>query len=193
MKKYIKSILTLLFLFTITSNLSAIGSSSKSPEEKAADDAKKAVNEYNDGVKHMDKANQILIVGDSAFAYNYRATSDAKAQREYKKAVKKFKKAIDIKPDMKEAYNNLGYCYRKLGELDKSIKAYTNALRLDPNFAQAREYLGETYLALNRLDKANEQLSHLTELKSPYADTLLQSIKMYELIEFSEKINTDDK
>jgi tetratricopeptide (TPR) repeat protein len=191
MKKLIRSFFTLVFVIVISSNLFAIGSSSKSPEEKAEDDAKKAIKEYNDGVKHMDKANQILIAGDSAFAYNYRATSDAKAQREYKKAVKNYNKALDLQPDMKEAYNNLGYCYRKLGELDKSIKAYTNALRLDPNFAQAREYLGETYLALKRLDKANEQLTYLTELKSPYADTLSQSIKMYELIEFSERINND--
>jgi len=188
-----KTLIALIFSLTMSSNLLAIGSSSKSPEEKAADDAKKAVVEYNNGVQHMEKANQILKVGDSAFAYNYRATSDAKAQREYNNAVKNFKNALDLKPDMKEAYNNLGYCYRKLGDLDNSLKAYTNALRLDPDFAQAREYLGETYLALKNLDKAKEQLNYLTELKSPYADTLTQSIKMYELIEISEKINSYSK
>lgn len=193
MKNLKKLLFVLIIGLTVTSNLLAIGSSSKSPEEKAAEESKKALKEYNDGVKHMDKANQILIVGDSAFAYNYRATSDAKAQKEYNEAVKNFKAAIDLKPDMKEAYNNLGYCYRKLGDLDNSLKAYINALRLDPDFAQAREYLGKTFLALKNLDKANEQLKYLTELKSPYADTLLQSIKMYELIEISEKINNNNK
>ena len=137
----------------------------------------------------MDRARQILQNGDSAFAYNYRATSDAKAKKEYEKAVKEFKKAVDMQPTMKEAYNNLGFCYRKLGQLDESLAAYTNALNLDPKFERAREYLGETYLAMDQMDKANEQLSVLKQLQSPFADTLQLSIENYRLNAIGRKID----
>ncbi|KAA3634472.1 MAG: tetratricopeptide repeat protein [Calditrichaeota bacterium] len=107
-----------------------------SSESDSKDDTgDKAIELYNSGVAHMDKAKDIIAVGDSAFAYNYRATSDAKATKEYEKAIVDFKDALKLKPDMKEAYNNLGYCYRKIGKLELSYKNYMRALKFDPNFA----------------------------------------------------------
>ena len=47
---------------------------------------------------------------------------------------KKFQKAISYKEDFAEAYNNLGYCYRKLDNLKESLAAYYKALELKPNF-----------------------------------------------------------
>jgi tetratricopeptide (TPR) repeat protein len=82
---------------------------------------------------------------------------------------------------MAEAYNNLGYCYRKLGKLDESLKAYENALMLKPDFALAREYRGEAYLALGQLEKANAEFEYLIQLQSPYADTLARSIETFQL------------
>ena len=160
-----------------------------SDRKTAQDSLDEATQHYNQGVDHMDRARQILQNGDSAFAYNYRATSDAKAKKEYEKAVKEFKKAVDMQPTMKEAYNNLGFCYRKLGQLDESLAAYTNALNLDPKFERAREYLGETYLAMDQMDKANEQLSVLKQLQSPFADTLQLSIENYRLNAIGRKID----
>ena len=176
--KIIFSLLCLLFLFAITAGASE------------SDDAKsdKAKNNFNSGVEHMHKAKQILIVGDSAFAYNYRATSDAKAKKEYEKAVKEFNATIELDPTMKEAFNNLGYCYRKLDKLDESLKAYKTALKLDPYFAQALEYLGETYLALDKLNVAKMNLMRLTQLESAYADTLAQAIEIYKLNQINNKL-----
>ncbi|HKK21023.1 MAG TPA: tetratricopeptide repeat protein [candidate division Zixibacteria bacterium] len=166
------------------SNVEAFGSEKKT----AQDSVNTATEHYNSGVDHMDKASAILKRGDSAFAYNYRATSDAKAKKEYEKAVKEFDKALKTAPDMKEAYNNLGFCYRKLGQLDESLTAYTSALAIDPDFARAREYLGETYLAMAQVEKANEQLNLLKQLKSPFADTLQLSIASYNLATINEKM-----
>jgi hypothetical protein len=71
----------------------ALGSGEKSPEEEKAEQGKKAVKEYNDGVKEMQNARAIAQKGDSAFAYNYRATSDAKAKKAFEKAVAHFTEA----------------------------------------------------------------------------------------------------
>jgi tetratricopeptide (TPR) repeat protein len=171
-----------LILIAVTSDRShAFGSKEKTPEEQAAENQKKAVSKYNDGVGHMEKARAIGVKGDSAYAYNYRATSDAKARKEFEKAVKDLDKAVELDSRLTEAYNNLGYCHRKLGNLEESLKAYEQALQLKPDFPQAREYRGEAYLALGQLDKANADLDFLKQMQSPYADTLAKSIEIYHL------------
>jgi len=180
MKPYRILPLVTLLLLALAASSFAIGSG-KSDEEKAAEKKKEAVKNYNEGVEYMEEAREIATVGDSAFAYNYRATSSDKAEKKYKKAIDKFKDAVDKDPVMVEAYNNLGYCYRKIGKLEESLKAYKNALKIDDSFAQAREYLGETYLAMGEMAKAEEQLAWLTKAESPYADTLQASINLYKL------------
>ena len=164
----------------------AIGSKEKSPEEQAQDDSRKAVENYNSGVKHMEKAKEIVAKGDSASAYNYRATSDAKARKEYEKAIGDFKNAIELKPEMKEAHNNLGYCYRKTGKLPESLTAYEKAIALDSNFAEAREYRAETYLALGKLDLAQQELAWLKGHNPTYAEVLGKAIELYQLEKIKE-------
>jgi tetratricopeptide (TPR) repeat protein len=165
----------------IAVHASAFWSSKKSPEEKTAESKKKAVEVYNNGVKHMDKARAILRAGDSTYAYNYRATSDAKARKEYQKAANDFERAVKLDSTFFEAYNNLGYCYRKLGDFPAALGAYDRAISLNTNFAQAREYRGQTYLAMGKLDLARNELEFLRDLESPYADSLSRSIQLYQL------------
>lgn len=176
-RKYLLALSIFTFLLLTTAQSFASGSDSDEPETKKAD----AKSEYQKGVGHMDNAKAILLKGDSAFAYNYRATSDAKAKKEFEKAINSFQEALSHDPTMKEAYNNIGFCYRKIGEFGKSLASYQNALALDKDFAQAREYLGETYLALDSLDRAMEQLDYLKQLKSTQADTLALAIASYKL------------
>lgn len=178
---------------TLSNVALAFGSGEKTPEEEAAELIKKATKEYNKGVKHMDKARKQAQKGDSTYAFNYRATTEAKTKKEYKKAVKRFNKAIKHNAEFPEAYNNLGYCYRKLGKLEESLDAYSNALKLNPDFARAIEYLGETFLALDSLSGANEQLTKLKKLESLYADTLSKSIKLYRLAQVKIKLENTDK
>ena len=182
----------LVLAITFSSTALAFGSGEKTPEEKAAELIKKATKEYNRGVKHMDKARKQAQKGDSTYAFNYRATTEAKTKKEYKKAVKRFNKAIKHNAEFPEAFNNLGYCYRKLGKLDESLDAYANALKLNPDFERAIEYLGETYLALDSLSRANDQLQKLKILESPYADTLLKSIELYRLAQVNKKMGKTD-
>jgi tetratricopeptide (TPR) repeat protein len=166
----------------------AIGSGQKSPEDSAAESLKKATDEYNKGVKHLGKARAIAKKGDSAYAFNYRATSDAKARKEYEKAADRFTTALSLDKRLKEAWNNLGYCHRKLGALEESIRCYNEAVAIDSNFAEAREYLGETYLALGYFESAMLELYFLKGIKSPYADTLAASIEFYELERLNKKL-----
>lgn len=188
MKKYLRYCLgNLALALLLTTNLAAIGSDEKTPEEKAADAQKKATSEYNDGVKEMNQARDILKKGDSAYAFNYRATSDAKARKKFESALKKFHKATDLNTNFPEAWNNMGYCYRKLGKLTESLDSYDKAIGIKGDFAQAREYRAETYLALGQLASAQKELDFLKQMNSPYADSLSQSIERYQLEQVQKK------
>jgi tetratricopeptide (TPR) repeat protein len=181
-------LLLLVFAVLLAPATYAFGSGEKSPDELAAESLKKATSEYNKGVKHLAKARAIAKKGDSAYAFNYRATSDAKARKEYEKAVIRFKSAVALEKRLKEAWNNLGYCHRKLGALEESIKCYNEAIALDSNFAEAREYRGETYLALGYFESAMQEVYFLKSIKSPYADTLAASIEFYNLERLNQKL-----
>ncbi len=187
--KILPQLVIIVAILTIHSTSFAFGSKEKTPEEQTAEKEKKAISQYNDGVKHMDKAKALVSKGDSTYAFNYRATSDAKAKKEYDKSVKNFTTAIELKSDFPEAWNNLGYCYRKVDKLPLSLEAYHKALELKPGFPEALEYLGETYLAMDSLHLAQGQLQMLQDLKSPYADTLMKSIEIYQLEKVNNKLN----
>ena len=64
-------------------------------------------------------------------------------------------------PSDPDAYNLLGFSYRKSGQFDRAKKAYERALRLDPDHKGAHEYLGELYVETNQLAKAEEMLNGL--------------------------------
>ncbi len=67
-------------------------------------------------------------------------------------AIKEYERALDLGGRFPEAFNNLAYCYRKIGMLDKSIELYKVAIQLRPIFVQAHDYLARAYLA--KSDKA---------------------------------------
>ena len=59
----------------------------------------------------------------------------------YQECVDASRQAIQLNPAMAEAYNNLGYCYASLGNLDDGITNLREALRLRPNFPLASNNL----------------------------------------------------
>jgi tetratricopeptide (TPR) repeat protein len=63
-----------------------------------------------------------------------------------------------------DAYNWLGFAYRKTGKLDPAFKAYKRALGLDPQHKGAHEYIGEAYLMVNQPEKAEEHAKILAQL-----------------------------
>jgi tetratricopeptide (TPR) repeat protein len=47
-----------------------------------------------------------------------------------------------LNPNLPQAYNGLGYAYRKLGDYAKALENYDRALQLSPRFVDAIEYRG---------------------------------------------------
>ncbi len=63
-----------------------------------------------------------------------------------------------------DAWNLLGFTYRKLGQMDDSSKAYLVVLSINPNHLGALEYQGELFISTGKIDLAKGNLAKLKAL-----------------------------
>lgn len=92
-----------------------------------------------------------------------RAMVEVKAGR-FANAIPLLVDVVGHDPNNADAYNNLGYSHRKLGQRDHALIYYTEALRLDPKHLGALEYQGELFLELGDLSRAEANLDKLARL-----------------------------
>ena len=85
-------------------------------------------------------------------------------QGKHEKAIDELWKYVETKPDSADAYNLLGYTYRKDDQFDRAKQSYDRALQLDPEHKGANEYLGELYLQTGQPEKAEAQLEKLAQI-----------------------------
>jgi Flp pilus assembly protein TadD len=83
----------------------------------------------------------------------------------------KFKEALPMlvaltKTDPKnaDAWNLLGFTYRKLGQMDDSSTAYLKVLAINPNHLGALEYQGELFITTGKIKEAKANLAKLKGL-----------------------------
>jgi Flp pilus assembly protein TadD len=63
-----------------------------------------------------------------------------------------------------DAWNLLGFTYRKLGQLEDSDAAYLTVLSINPDHLGALEYQGELFITTGKLDEAKANLAKLHAL-----------------------------
>ena len=63
-----------------------------------------------------------------------------------------------------DAWNLLGFTYRKLGQLEDSDAAYLTVLSINPDHLGALEYQGELFITTGKLDEAKANLGKLQAL-----------------------------
>jgi tetratricopeptide (TPR) repeat protein len=62
-------------------------------------------------------------------------------QQRYSESIDAARRALALKADYAEAYNNIGFAYAGLGLWEPAIAAVEEALRLQPNFQLAKNNL----------------------------------------------------
>lgn len=82
----------------------------------------------------------------------------------YGNAIDVLNDIVETNPREADAYNLLGYSYRKSKDYSRAERNYKRALRLNPDHKGALEYVGELYLETDRRDKAEESLAKLEKL-----------------------------
>lgn len=89
----------------------------------------------------------------------------------------RFRVATAAGPDMRQAWNMLGYTSRKLGNYEESLAAYEKALELSPDYPEAIEYRAELFLLTGKLAQVKESYASLQKSSPEYAEILKTSMK----------------
>jgi tetratricopeptide (TPR) repeat protein len=100
----------------------------------------------------------------------------ARVAQDWPAAVDAFRRAVGLRADFADAWNELGYALRHQARYPESLDAYHEALRLRPDFPEALEYLGEAYVKMGRLDDARRVLDRLRPLDAERARELADEI-----------------
>ena len=101
-----------------------------------------------------------LLVKDAIAAFNVDNLSLAKLN---------FEKAIKLKSNNAETYNNLGIVYYKLKKLKKAKECYKKAIELKPDFAQPYFNLGVIFTNLNNYKEAISNYEKTIMLQKDFA------------------------
>jgi len=152
------------------------GGAMKAPNVEGKSPDQLAIESYNAGLRHRDKAwkHQEKVVASTR--EKDRIKYQRRANKEFEKAAKRYRDAIEYQPELYQAHASLGYALRETGEYDAALNAYAESLALRPQYTPAIEYLAETHLALGEVDKVTDAYSKLVELDPVKADELLAAI-----------------
>jgi tetratricopeptide (TPR) repeat protein len=102
----------------------------------------------------------------------------SKARGEFEKSLKDFQRAAQLNPQLFQAFNGMGYGYRKTGDYAKALEMYDQAIKMAPGFyAEAVEYRAEAYLSLNRVEDARKAYLDLFAAERTQADALMVAMK----------------
>jgi tetratricopeptide (TPR) repeat protein len=85
---------------------------------------------------------------------------------EIDKATDKYTRALELNPELAEAYNNRGVTYNEIGEYAKAEADYTRALELNPAYAEAYNNRGNNYRDMGEYTKALADFERAAELMS---------------------------
>ncbi len=135
-----------------------------------------AQSRYKRGLRARDAALKLEAKAQKKDKSWFGKRPSEKAVDKWNDAVRFYQEAIEQKPRFYQAYSDLGYAHRKLGDYRASISAYDKALRIEPGSVQAIEYRGEAHLRLLRLGDAQAAYMRLFALDRPLADQLLASM-----------------
>ena len=97
-----------------------------------------------------------------------KATIFEARQTEYEKSIGHYTKAVDLKPDFAEAYNNRGAAYSDKGDFDSAIEDYTKAIELKPDDIGAYYNRGLVYNKTGDYDRAIVDFNTVIYLKPDY-------------------------
>lgn len=90
-------------------------------------------------------------------------------RRELAAAEAEFQKALDIRPDFAEAYNNIGLTLSDLGKKEESVEAFKKAIELAPDAPEAYNNLGCLYRIKKDYQQAVELFNQAIAKREDYS------------------------
>lgn len=102
-----------------------------------------------------------MSFGSDAPAPDMKTAQEQADDGRFDDAIKTLQALLEKDSGNADAWNLLGYSYRKNDNLDRAWDAYERALTIEPNHLGANEYIGELYLRQGNLEQAQAQLEKL--------------------------------
>ncbi|HXV83606.1 MAG TPA: tetratricopeptide repeat protein [Candidatus Binatia bacterium] len=62
---------------------------------------------------------------------------ESEIRGDFEAAVREYSKVVELRPDLPEAYNNLGVAQKRKGDLTKAAESFNQALKLKPDYTAA--------------------------------------------------------
>jgi Tfp pilus assembly protein PilF len=75
-------------------------------------------------------------------------------------AIKEYSEVVRLRPDLAEAYNNLGVAQKRKGDLDKAAVSFNQALALKPDHSGALSNRGWVFAEENKWTQARRDFEH---------------------------------
>jgi len=133
--------------------------------ERPSEEQMKKLDEF------VDKLDMLEILGASLKPDDYhKRANDLYYKGKYEEALAAYEKAIELKPDYAEAWDNKGVTLGKLGRNEKALEAHEKAIELKPDYTEAWDNKGVTLGKLGRNEKALEAHEKAIELKPDDAE-----------------------
>ncbi len=101
----------------------------------------------------------------------------------YDKAIEKLHNALDLDPNLGEAYNELGYVYLYKENFEKSIEHFKKYASLNPDDANPLDSMAEAYFLMGKLDEAISKYKEALEVKPDFSEVSLKIGYIYALKE----------
>jgi predicted O-linked N-acetylglucosamine transferase (SPINDLY family) len=86
-------------------------------------------------------------------------------QGKLEEAIEAYNKALALKPDYAEAYNNMGNAFKKQGKLEEAIEVYNKAIALKPDYANAFYNMAMALQEQGKLEEAIEACNKALVIK----------------------------
>lgn len=143
------------------------------------DKEQQAIRAYNAGVGLRDDALGYESKAEAATDGKKKEKLLKKARKSYTKAAGKFEKAVQLDPELYQAWSGFGHALRKTGDYERSLEAYKSALALEPNYHEAIEYQAEAHMHLGDYEKVKGAYAKLLREKPELAVRLLTEINKW--------------
>jgi protein O-GlcNAc transferase len=90
--------------------------------------------------------------------------------RRFEEALDSYARALQIRPDYAEAYNNRGVALQEVRRFEEALDSYARALQIRPDYAEAYNNRGVALQNLKRFDDALDSFERALQIRPDYAE-----------------------
>lgn len=119
----------------------------------------------------------VMVIGAGWYTFDYITSAPDRARAEFERgmhlmapktyleAIQAFTRAVDIWPNLPEAYLNRGIAYYQTSQRNEAIDDLTRATEMNPQLTAAFDELGRIHLEKHETEKAIEAFSKSLDVK----------------------------